>query len=160
MPNYSMDQDAAYWQAPERFKLPFEQSGSMGLRSSYFPLGDPNDDDTPIAVVLDMEPGYVITQHAHACERVEVIMRGTLSADGRVYRPGDVLTAKANEFYGPKTAGKDGCTTLEVFAKATGAIYRITKDAAGQVTRTNMLEAFSTAFAEQIRKKSSASGKA
>ncbi len=122
MPNYSMDADPAYWQAPE--------------------------------------PGDVITQHAHPCERVEVIMRGTLSANGRIHRPGNVLTAQADEFYGPRTAGTDGCTTLEAFAKATGAVYRITKDAAGQVTRTSMLEAFSTAFAEQIRKKSAAGGKA
>lgn len=156
MPNYSMDEDPAYWQAPERFKVPFEQSGLMGIRSSYFPLGDPNDDNTPMAVVLEMEPGYVITPHAHQCERFEVVVRGTLTTEGRVYRPGDVLTAKANEFYGPKTAGKDGCTTIEVFAKATGAIFRLTKDASGQVTATNMLEAFGAAFAGQIKRKADA----
>ncbi len=159
MPNYSMDKDPGYWQARERFRVPFEQTPAIGVKTSYFPLGDPNDDNTPMAVVLQMEPGFVITHHAHACERVEVIMRGTLTAEGRVYGPGDVLTAKANEFYGPKTAGKEGCTTLEVFAKATGAIYRITKDDAGKVTKTNMLEAFSTAFAHQLEKKSAAGAK-
>lgn len=160
MPNYSMDQDAGYWQAPERFRVPFERSPATGVKSSYFPLGDPNDDNTPIAVVLQMEPGFVIAQHCHPYERVEVVMRGTLSADGRVYRPGDVLTAKANEFYGPKTAGKEGCTTLEVFANASGATYRITKDDAGRVTKTNLVEAFSTAFAHLLEKKGAADAKA
>lgn len=149
MPNYSMDEDPKYWRAPERFKAPFEESDSIGLKSSYFPLGDPNDDNTPMAVVLKMDPGYVITEHAHPCERFEVVVRGTLTTEGRVYRPGDALTAKANEFYGPKTAGKEGCTTIEVFAKATGAIFRLTRDQAGKVTATNLIEAFGTAFAEQ-----------
>jgi len=153
MPNYSMDEDPAYWQAPERFRGLFDQTPSMGVKTSYFPLGDPNDDNTPMAVVLQMEPGYVITNHAHACERVEVIMRGTLTAEGRVYKAGDVLTAKANEFYGPKVAGKDGCTTLEVFAKTTGSIWRIVKNESGEVVRTNMLESFTTAFAHALKKK-------
>lgn len=151
MPNYSMDEDAAYWQAPERFRKLLEMGSSIGVKSSIFPLGDPNDNNTPMAVVLQMEPGYVITNHAHPCERFEVVVRGTLAADGRIYRPGDVLTAHANEFYGPKTAGKEGCTTIEVFAKANGAHERMTKDENGRVVVTNLLEAWGTAFAGQIK---------
>ena len=153
MPNYSMDEDPGFWQAPERYRTPFEKSPQMGVRCSYFALGDANDDNTPVAVVLQMEPGFVITQHAHPCERVEVVVRGTLTADGRVYRPGDVLTARPNEFYGPKTAGKEGCTTMEIFSNASGATYRVTKDESGKVTRTNLVEAFGTAFAHQLQKK-------
>lgn len=151
MPNYSMDDDPQYWQAPERYRVPFEKSPSMGVRCSYFPLGDPNDDNTPVAVVLKMKPGFVITEHCHPCERVEVVVRGTLTADGHVYVPGDVLTAKANEFYGPKTAGKDGCTTIEIFSNAAGATYRVTRDKSGKVTKTNLIEAFGTAFAHALK---------
>ena len=46
MPDYSMDEDPDYWQAPERFRALFERVQSFGLRASYFPLGDPDTDTT------------------------------------------------------------------------------------------------------------------
>ena len=152
MPNYSMDEDAEYWQAPERFRKLLEMAPSMGVKNAIFPLGDPNDENTAMAVVLQMEPGYVITRHAHPCDRFETVVRGTLEFNGRVYRAGDVLTAKPNEFYGPKTAGKDGCTTIEIFSKAKGVYHRMTQDENGQTVVTNLLEAWETAFAGQIKK--------
>ena len=147
-----MDRDPDYWQAPERFGPMFEASGSIGNKASLFALGDPDDDDTPMVFILKMEPGFILTQHAHPCERLEVIVRGSLIVGEETYYPGDVLTAGPEEMYGPKVAGPEGCTTAEVFAKATGAYERITEDAEGARTTTNLITDFGTGFAEQIRR--------
>ena len=152
MPNYSMDHDKDYWQSPERFRSMFESAATIGNKASLFALGDPNNDETPMVFVLKMEPGFVLTAHAHPCERLEVIVRGSLEVGGRTLYPGDVLTAAANEIYGPKVAGPEGCTTVEVFAKATGAYLRITESADGRRTTTNLMEAFAVGFAEQIQR--------
>jgi anti-sigma factor ChrR (cupin superfamily) len=145
MPDYSMDEDPAYWQAPERFRAIFEKLRSLGIRASYFPLGDASADDTPMAVVVEMPPGFVIMRHAHPCARFETIVRGTLESEDRVLRPGDVMVSAAGELYGPKTAGKDGCTTIEVFGAASGVTKRIEERADGSVVTVD-LEQFDVAF--------------
>ena len=152
MPNYSLDHDPDYWQAPERFRPMFESSGSIGNKASLFALGDANDDDTPMVFILKMEPGFILTQHAHPCERLEVIVRGSLIVGDKTYVPGDILTAAPEELYGPKIAGPEGCTTAEVFAKATGAYERITEDETGKRATANLITGFGEAFAEQRRR--------
>jgi hypothetical protein len=84
-------------------------------------------------------------RHAHPCDRFEVIVRGTLEAEDRTLRVGDVMTSKAGELYGPKKAGKDGCTTIEVFGTAAGVTKRIEERADGS-TVTVDLEQFDVAF--------------
>jgi hypothetical protein len=145
MADYSMDEDPDYWQAPERFRALFEKVRSFGLRASYFPLGDAGNDSTPVAVVVEMPPGFVIMRHAHPCDRFEVIVRGTLGAEDRTLHPGDVMVSKAGELYGPKTAGKEGCTTIEVFGNALGVTQRIEERADGS-TVTVDLQQFEVAF--------------
>lgn len=145
MPDYSMDEDPDYWQAPGRFRALFEKMHSLGVRVSYFPLGDADNDTTPVAVVVEMKPGFVIMRHAHPCARFEVIVRGTLEADDRTLHVGDVMVSAAGELYGPKTAGKDGCTTIEVFGTAAGVTKRIEERAGGN-TVTVDLEQFDVAF--------------
>jgi anti-sigma factor ChrR (cupin superfamily) len=140
MPDYSMDDDPNYWQAPERFRALFEKVQSFGLRASYFPLGDPDKDTTPVAVVVEMPPGFTIMRHAHPCDRFEVIVRGTLKDGDRTLRPGDVMTSKAHEMYGPKTAGKDGCTTIEVFGTAPGVTQRIEERPDGRVETVDLTQ--------------------
>ena len=152
MPSYSLDEDPDYWQCPERFKPMFEQAGTIGNKASLFAIGDPNGDDTPMAFILKMEPGFIITRHAHPCDRFETIVRGTLEMDGRTLRPGDVILHHANELYGPKIAGPEGCTTVEVFAKAVGAYERITEQPDGTRKTTNLIEDFQGGFAEQVER--------
>jgi anti-sigma factor ChrR (cupin superfamily) len=151
MPDYSMDENPDYWQAPERFRALFEKMHSLGVRVSYFPIGDPNNDDTPVAVVVEMKPGFVIMRHAHPCNRFEVIVRGTLEAEDRVLHVGDVMTSAAGEMYGPKKAGKDGCTTIEVFGAASGVTKRIEERAGGTVETVD-LNQFAVAFAHLERR--------
>jgi hypothetical protein len=136
MPMYSMDDDPGYWQAPGRFAGMPEVAEQLGARISFFPLGDSESDDTPLCVVYDMQPGYVLQRHAHPCERFEVVVRGSITVGERTFKPGDVMLAGPGEVYGPKTAGVDGCTTVEVFANAPGAYLRISET--GSVS--NLLE--------------------
>lgn len=145
MPDYSME-DPAYWQTPDRFRALFDKMHSLGVRVSYFPVGDAASDDTPVAVVVEMKPGFVIMRHAHPCDRFETIIRGTLETEDRVLRVGDVMTSVAHEMYGPKTAGKDGCTTIEIFGKASGVTKRIEERPGGKVETVD-LEDFALAFA-------------
>ena len=145
MPDYSMEEDRDYWQAPERFRALFDKMHSLGVRVSYFPVGDADNDSTPVAVVVEMKPGFVIMRHAHPCDRFEVIVRGTLETEDRVLRVGDVMTSVAGEMYGPKTAGKDGCTTIEVFGTASGVTKRIEERPGGKVETVD-LEQFDVAF--------------
>jgi hypothetical protein len=151
MADYSMDEDPDYWQAPERFRSLFEKLRSFGIRASYFPVGDANSDNTPVAVIVEMPPGFVIMRHAHPCDRFEVIVRGTLGSEDRVLRPGDVMVSAAGELYGPKTAGKDGCTTIEVFATASGVTKRIEERADGSVATVD-LEQFDVAFKHLLQR--------
>jgi len=145
MADYSMDRDPEYWQAPARFRALFEKMHSLGVRVSYFPLGDADDDNTPVAVVVEMKPGFVIMRHAHPCARFETIVRGSLEAGDTVLQVGDVMVSAAGELYGPKTAGKDGCTTIEVFGTAAGVTQRIEERADGSVETVD-LQQFDVAF--------------
>ena len=81
---------------------------------------DPTSWDSPAVVMLEMPPNYVLFRHGHICHRFEVIVKGSLEANGKTFRPGDVMTARPGEMYGPHTAGPDGCTTAEVFGTLEG----------------------------------------
>jgi hypothetical protein len=90
----------------------------------YVLSDDAQDRDAPAVVVLKMPPGYRLFRHAHICHRFEIVVAGTLEADGRTLRPGDVMTARPGEPYGPHVAGPDGCTTAEVFGSLDG-VFRV-----------------------------------
>ena len=106
-----------FWRiAPDFLKPLVEMTPAMGLETNFFPMGDPDLDETPGCVMLRMFPGYVLERHSHTCERFETIVSGTLYVGDDVLGPGDVMTATAGEFYGPHTAGPEGCVTVEVFS--------------------------------------------
>jgi anti-sigma factor ChrR (cupin superfamily) len=93
--------------------------------TEVYVLGDdPEDRDLPAVVMLDMPPGYVLFRHAHVCHRFEVVVKGSLTAGERTLVPGDVMTARPGEWYGPHVAGPDGCTTAEVFGTVDG-VFRV-----------------------------------
>jgi hypothetical protein len=125
MAHYHMSDDA-YWEPPAKYR-PVTENAPIKL--AFFVMGDPEREDVPVAAVLDMQPGDVIGYHAHDCERVEVVVKGTLDVgEGKVLHAGDVMVARPLQFYGPHVAGPDGCVTVEIFAKASEAhsvIYQL-----------------------------------
>ena len=99
----------------------------LGLRLSYFPVGDPTQKETSTALILEMPPGYVLRRHAHDCHRVEVVVKGSIDVGDRVLYPGDVMVVGPGEMYGPHTAGPEGCTSVEIFGSQAG-VGRVTYD--------------------------------
>lgn len=99
------------------------------MATEMFVLSDDRESEDATAVVmLEMPPNYVLFRHAHICHRFEVVVKGSLEAGGRILRPGDVMTARPGEMYGPHTAGPEGCTTAEVFDSLEG-VFRVIADA-------------------------------
>ena len=92
---------------------------------------DPTSWDSPAVVLLELPPNYVLFRHAHVCHRFEVVVKGSLEAGGKVLGPGDVMTARPGELYGPHTAGPEGCTTAEVFGTLEGVFRVIAESPAG-----------------------------
>ena len=85
-----------------------EGAEAVGCRLSYFAMGAPDDERTPVAAVLYMPPHHILARHAHPAPRFEVLVQGTLDIGDRVLSPGDIMVTDANEMYGPHTAGPDG----------------------------------------------------
>jgi hypothetical protein len=113
--------DSGFWDSEPELLRPLQAACQpFGLRIRHFVMGDADDAATPTAAVLEMPPGYVLPRHAHPCERLEVIVAGSLQAGDDVLVPGDVMATPAGEMYGPHTAGPGGCTTVEIFSSITG----------------------------------------
>jgi hypothetical protein len=122
---YKFD-DPAYYDAMTPRLLGWLQASVRetrpGWETGVIVMGeDPLDAAAPAAVLLYMPPGATLRRHAHDCHRVEVVIRGSLDVgDGQMLNPGDVSTAAPGEFYGPHTAGPEGCLSVEIFSAAAG----------------------------------------
>jgi len=124
--------DPEYWTPHPFFAGVTAAAAEHGLRIVHHPIGPLDDEQhTPVAAILEMQPGYVLPRHAHDCERWEVVLSGSMEIDGRQVGPGTVLRAGAREMYGPHIAGPDGCTTVEVFAALRGVGRIILEDQPG-----------------------------
>jgi len=118
---YYSPNDPGFWDMEPEFLRPVQEACKpFDLNILHFVLGDPESDTTPVAAMLKMPPGYVLPRHAHPVTRFEVVVQGTLDVGGRVLQPGDVMVSPPDEFYGPHTAGIEGCTTIEFFSSITG----------------------------------------
>jgi hypothetical protein len=102
------------------------------LRLAYFLMGD-SAANAPVAVALEIAPGESIPRHAHTCHRFEIVVRGTLHADGVTLKPGDVMISEPGVLYGPNIAGPEGCTTYEIFGDYEGARSTLLPDENGEM---------------------------
>ena len=125
--------DEEYWENPARLDQLAHPDNFMGpdvspkvvellrrVRATYFVVGDPGDDGTPVATLAEMPAGYALPYHAHTCDIFMIVITGSLYVPGRILGPGDVLEAAAGEFYGPEVAGPRGCTRIEFSAHLSG----------------------------------------
>ena len=120
MPYYSMN-DEGFWDiGPESLNWMRVVAEAVGVKFARFPLGDPDDENTPFASVLHMPPNYELWRHKHDCYRFEAIVQGSMRVGDRVLGPGDFMSSAPNEPYGPYFAGPDGCTTVEIFSARKG----------------------------------------
>jgi hypothetical protein len=109
-----IDRDPSYWRNPEALAMLAARPQTTTIDMRYLPMGG-SDLERPGSIILRLPPGYVIPRHAHPCERLEMIVAGSLDVGDDILVPGDVMIAHAGEMYGPHFAGPEGVTTIEVF---------------------------------------------
>lgn len=152
---YMKADEPGFWDAPGRLskiqevrRRYLEDAGEAqseaaeaigGVRSVQFPLGDPDDDRTPVANLVEFPPLFPLPRHTHDCDVFMVIVKGSMYADGRELVPGDCMTAVAHEFYGPEVAGPEGCTRIEFFGTMSGLLGVIYQKQSGETFSTNGL---------------------
>jgi hypothetical protein len=64
----------------------------------------------PHVLLVRHPPEYVEPKHWHEADTVYIFTSGEMRVEGEAsYRPGDVRWVRAGTYYGPETAGPDGC---------------------------------------------------
>lgn len=114
MPIHQSVVDPDYWTSLPALQRLLDRPTNNGSRLKYLP-SDPDDFDAPGALILEMPPGYELPRHAHECDRLEIVISGSLDVGDRVLHAGDVMSARAGETYGPHKAGPEGAVTAEFF---------------------------------------------
>lgn len=112
------------------FEFSREIAHEQGIDLGVVVLGDKSA-SPPAVMLLQLPPGHVLQRHAHGTQRMEVVVKGSMILpDGRVLLPGDVATSGPDEFYGPLTAGSEGCTSVEIFGDIAGMAPHAAPDVA------------------------------
>jgi hypothetical protein len=132
--------DPDFWgNSPEEVKAINQAAGNEGLTSSHYLLGR-REDNPPLVAPLRMEPGYVLTRHAHDCFRLEIIIEGSLQVGDRTMKPGDIMMTEPGVLYGPHVAGPDGCVTFEICSDFEGANRFSIQDPSGKMITLDVLD--------------------
>lgn len=86
------------WQSPEGFP-------DVAMKF----LGE-NLETGPYVLQVRHAPNYVEPKHWHEADTIYIFTAGEMIVGGEgSYRPGDVRWVRAGTYYGPETAGPDGC---------------------------------------------------
>lgn len=113
----------------EGFQFSRDIAHEQGIDLGVVVLGE-KAANPPSVMLLQLPPGHVLERHAHDTHRMEVVVKGSIiTPDGRELRAGDVSTSGPGEFYGPLTAGAEGCTSVEIFGNIHGMAPRAADDA-------------------------------
>ena len=134
MPFFRIGSPGFWGRIPQRLDAIARSGEDVGMGVSFFVLGDESDDNAPVAVILRLDPHCVVVRHSHPCERFEVVVSGTIEAEGETFGPGDVMIARAGEAYGPNVAGPEGAVTVEVFSTLAGTQELTYETSDGPVT--------------------------
>ena len=111
------------------FEFSRDIAHEQGIDLGVVVLGD-KAANPPSVMLLELPPGHVLEKHAHNTHRMEVVVRGTMiTPDGKELRAGDVSTSAPGEFYGPLTAGSEGCLSIEIFGDVRGMVPQAPGDA-------------------------------
>jgi len=84
-----------------------------------FVLGN-RDEDAAQVWIVKIPPNYVVPRHYHTVHRLEILMEGSYTMEGKLYKKGSIMSFKANEEYGPLHFGPEGGLTMEVFPETPG----------------------------------------
>ncbi len=132
-------EDHDFWGRNTGDLKPIGDAGGLdGIALSRFVLGKPGEGDPPAVTALRMTPGYVLPRHTHDCYRMEIVVQGALEVEGRTLKPGDIMISEPRVFYGPHTAGPDGCITMEIFSNYHGAQSTFMEGPSGELVECNI----------------------
>jgi hypothetical protein len=121
LPHFLRNEPSFWRLSPKALAYTNVFAEAVDHRVASFVLGEEDDLDAPLALFMNLPPGWVLDRHAHACYRFEVVIEGSMIVSGGVaLGPGDVSTSRPGEQYGPHMAGPDGVLTLEIFSRQTG----------------------------------------
>jgi len=113
----------------EGFQFSRDIAHEQGIDLGVAVLGEKSD-NPPSVMLLELPPGHVLERHAHNTHRIEIVVRGSIiTPDGKELRAGDVSTSGPGEFYGPLTAGSEGCLSVEIFGDIRGMAPQAADDA-------------------------------
>ena len=114
------DSDSYAAMTTKGFEYSRELAHKIGMDLGIVVLGEV-EDNPPAAVLLEIPAGGRLPRHAHATNRMEVLIKGSIiTPDGKELFPGDVSLSGPSECYGPLIAGSNGCLTLEIFSGING----------------------------------------
>jgi hypothetical protein len=121
MSAYRIDQEDYWDHYPAGLKGMRDVVAAQGMRITVHVLGDPSNEQAPTAIVLKMPPNCDVPRHAHDCERLELVLEGTIGSGDWMLGPGDIMKPGYRRPYGPFRTGPEGCTTVEFFSTRAGA---------------------------------------
>jgi hypothetical protein len=86
-----------------------------GSRVSSVRVGEEDDPDSPLLLMMSFPPNGRIPVHSHQTDYAEVILEGAQYVGRRLHQAGDVRIVKAGTAYGPLVAGPEGARVLVIF---------------------------------------------
>lgn len=122
MPHFKKSEPDFWRIAPKALAYTQVFAEAVDHKVASFVLGDDDDLEAPLALFMNLPPGWVLSRHGHDCHRFEVVIEGSMIIDGATLYPGDVSTSGRGEEYGPHMAGPEGVLTLEVFSRQAGML--------------------------------------
>lgn len=113
--------DPDFWESltTPSMRARLDAARAIGWAFGPMLMADGERTDVPVVGMLEMPPNGVLPRNRRGCDRIEVIVRGSVDVgDGVTLGPGDVEVTRAGEFFGPHVAGPDGVLSVEVFGRS------------------------------------------
>jgi hypothetical protein len=86
------------------------------VEMARFVLGSRQEPHAPQAWIVRQGPNFEAPRHHHDSHRLEIIVSGAYTMDGKLYEAGSVTLFPAGVAYGPLVYGSEGGTVIEFFS--------------------------------------------
>src|SRR5437763_1128346 len=86
------------------------------VSSAWLDMGDPDDPDRPLVMLVRYAPNITLAPHAHASDYSSIVVQGEVTVSGRLHTVGSLRIVAAGTTYGPLVAGPEGTTIIDTFA--------------------------------------------
>jgi hypothetical protein len=90
------------------------------VSSAWLDMGDPDDPDRPLVMLVRYAPNITLAPHSHATDYSSVVVQGEVTVSGRRHTVGSMRIVAAGTTYGPLVAGPEGTTIIDTFASRNG----------------------------------------